>query len=335
MIHEQPLPKLAKRMLRATFAVWLVEPGERVRAGQPICDVTTDKVTLEIDAITDGVVRHCFAAPGDLVPVSQTIALLTDTEDEPIPQELLDAAPKFAPAPPVSVSCDITPDLGDKLVSLNDMRAVIAQRMSIARHTMPHFYLTTDVDMTAAVEMRQTYKKKRLRFSYNDMLLKACGLSLRKYPQVASLYTPSGYVQRSRMHVGFAVATEPEGLVVPVIRDVDQKSLQEVSEEAKELARKARNKRLTQDDYGFGVFTLSNLGSYEVEQFTAIINPVNAAILATGKVIETVAAVHGEIRIIPQLKMTISSDHRVIDGVLAARFNGHLKYLMEHPQELL
>ncbi len=335
MIKELKLPKKASRMTTAIFSEWLVSTGDAVKKGQPICDVTIDKVTLEIACDVPGILTHKIAHRGQLVPVNGVMGLLTD-DGVPLKNTVVSEYPGFAPAPPMHVSCAITPDLGDSIVPMDAMRTVIAQRMSIARHEMPHFYLTTAVDMTEAIKLRQELKKKeRVRIAYNDMLIKAAGLALRKYPQVASLYTTQGYVRRSKMHVGFAVSLDPEGLVVPVVRNADIRPLKEVSKEAKELAKKSRNKHLTPDDYGFGVFTVSNLGTYDVEQFTAIINPVNAAILAVGKVIDTPVAVNRKVAIRPIMKITLSSDHRVIDGVLAAKFTGYLKHLMEHPELLL
>ncbi len=335
MIEELKLPKKASRMSTAIFAEWLISSGDKVTVGQPICDVTIDKVTLEIESNAEGILVHKIAHSGQLVPVGGVMGLLTP-DGAPLSNNIIKSYPGFAPAPPISVSCAITPDLGDSIVTMDAMRTVIAQRMSIARHEMPHFYLTTAVDMTGAIKLRQRIKREdKVRIAYNDMLIKAAGLALRKYPQVASLYTTQGYVRRSKMHVGFAVAVEPEGLVVPVVRDADTRPLKEVSNEAKELARKSRHKHLTPDDYGFGVFTVSNLGTYDVEQFTAIINPVNAAILAVGKVTETPVVVNHKVTIRPIMKITLSSDHRVIDGVLAAKFTGYFKSLMEAPEKLL
>jgi pyruvate/2-oxoglutarate dehydrogenase complex dihydrolipoamide acyltransferase (E2) component len=333
---EIRLPQLAKRMTNAVFAQWLVAPGDHIEKDQPICDVTIDKVTLEIDSSIDGYMAQPLAASGQLVPVGGVMALATAAPEEKLSRADIAAYPGFAPAPPVHANCAITPDLGDYIAPSDAMRTVIAQRMSIARAEMPHFYVTTTVDMTSAMELRQKLKStKQQRIAYNDMLIKASGLALRRYPEVASLYTTQGFVRRNHMHVGFAVSLEPAGLVVPVIADADLKSLHDVSEHAKELARKARNKRLTPDEYGFGVFTVSNLSSYDVEQFTAIINPVNAAILAVGKVQEAPVVRHHEICIRPLMKITLSSDHRVIDGVLAAKFNGYIKHLMENPEMLI
>lgn len=338
MTIEICLPRVAQRMTHAVFAQWLIDVGQVIKKGQPICDVTIDKVTLEIDSEVDGCVAHLIAAPGQMLPVNGVIALAVENPAEKITPATIANYPGFAPAPPLNamnISCAITPDLGDYIVPVDAMRAVIAQRMSIARAEMPHFYLTTVVDMTNAAELRQQLKKQKIRIAYNDMLIKASGLALRRFPQVASLYTAQGFIRRNHMNVGFAVATEPEGLVVPVVPDVDQKTLYEVSELAKDLARKSRDKRLTPDEYGFGVFTVSNLSSYDVDEFTAIINPVNAAILAVGKVQETPTVRHHEICIRPLMKITLSSDHRVIDGALAAKFNAHIKHLIENPQLLL
>jgi pyruvate/2-oxoglutarate dehydrogenase complex dihydrolipoamide acyltransferase (E2) component len=335
-ISEIPLPQLAKRMTTAVFAQWLVSVGDKIEKKQPLCDVTIDKVTLEIASEIEGYLAYPLAAAGQLVPVGGIMALATTTPDEKIPREKIVAYQRFAPAPPGFVNCAITPDLGDSLVPADVMRTIIAQRMSIARTEMPHFYVTTIVDMTAAIDLRRQLKTtQRQRISYHDMIIKAAGLTLRHYPEVASLYTSQGFVRRDRMHVGFAVAVEPNGLVVPVVVDVDEKSLFAVSETVKELTRKARSKRLTPDEYGFGVFTVSSLSSYDVDQFTAIINPVNAAILAVGKIAETPVVHHREICIRPLMKITLSSDHRVIDGVVSAKFNGHLKHLLENPEMLL
>lgn len=335
MIIEIRLPRLAKRMTHAVFAQWLVAPGEPLVKGKPVCDVTIDKVTLEIDSEEDGIMAHHIALPGQLVPVNGVLAVGKHAPADELTEEQIAAYPGFAPAPPVHVSCAITPDLGDYIVPIDAMRAVIAQRMSIARSEMPHFYVTTSVDMTNAMDLRQRLKKEKMRIAYNDMLIKAAGLALRRFPEVASLYTPQGFVRRNHMNVGFAVATEPNGLVVPVVEEADQKTLREVSDIAKELARKARSKRLTPDEYGFGVFTVSNLGSYDVDQFTAIVNPVNAAILAVGKVAEMPVVRHHELCVRPMMKITLSSDHRVIDGALAAKFNGYIKHLMENPEVLI
>jgi len=217
---------------------------------------------------------------------------------------------------------------------LNAMRSTIARRMTQSKLAAPHFYLTTNVDMTAAQELRLKLKKEGARISINDMIIKACGLALRRFPRVASVYTPHGYIRRDRMHVGFAVALDNEGLVVPVVRDVDRRTLAEIAADTKALIDKARANRLTVDDYSGGVFTVSNLGTFDVDHFTAIINPGESAILAVGKIVEKPVVLKGEIVIRPMMNITLSSDHRTIDGVLAARFAGCVKELLEKPEAL-
>ncbi|MCX7935009.1 MAG: 2-oxo acid dehydrogenase subunit E2, partial [Planctomycetota bacterium] len=171
--------------------------------------------------------------------------------------------------------------------------------------------------------------------SINDMIIKACGLALRRFPRVASVYTPQGNISRDRIHVGFAVALDNEGLVVPVVRDVDRKSLAQIAADTKVLIDKARSNRLTVDDYSGGIFTVSNLGTFDVEHFTAIINPGESAILAVGKICEKPVALKGAIAVRHMMNITLSSDHRTIDGVLAARFAGCVKELLEKPEALM
>jgi pyruvate dehydrogenase E2 component (dihydrolipoamide acetyltransferase) len=239
------------------------------------------------------------------------------TSERPVTEEMARAAPAIT---------------GGKPEPLSNMRAIIADRLSRSKRAIPHFYLTTAVDMSAAVEFRLSQQKKH---SFNDLLIKAVGLALREFPRVASVYTPQGYVRRDHMNVGLAVATESGGLVVPVIRDADMLSLDEISTRTRELIDKARKGRTDPSDCAGGAFTVSNLGMYPVDEFVAIINPGEAAILAVGAMIETPVARDGEVQVRPMMKMTLSCDHRVIDGAMAAAFNARIKALLESPAETL
>jgi len=328
------LPKLFQSMKNGTMAAWLVEPGAFVEEGKPLCDITTHKVTLEVEAPVSGYLRTTFPVPGDRVPVNAPIAVITPTPDEAIAESMLSTIPEYGPAPRYE-GCKL-PDYENLTITpIGGMREIIADHMTFAKDTIPHFYLTTIVNMSGAMELRTELKKDKLRISYNDMLIKAVAVALDKYPRVAAMYTTRGFIERNRMNVGFAVVVGEDGLVVPVIRDADKKTLAEVSQEAKDLATKARNKKLTPEDYGDSVFTVSNLGSYDVDQFTAIAIPGESGILAVGKVTEYPVVVKGEIVIQPMMKITLSSDHRVIDGVLAAHFCSYVKQLMETPQRLI
>lgn len=328
MIQRIILPPLAQRMKEATVALWRVKIGERISRGQVLCEVIMDKVTLEVESPTEGILRHILAPEGYVVPVEEALAIVGDP-DEAIPPEFFETS-AYLPSPP---PCDLPPEERASLEPLDAMRRIIAQRMVAAKQA-PHFYLTTTVDMTAAYALRQRLKSQGIRATYTDMWIRASALALKKFPRACSLFTPCGYLRRDRIHIGFAVALEPEGLVVPVIRDADQKPLVQIAEESKSLIQKARSHRLTPDEYGMGVFTISNLASYEVDHFVAILNPGESAILAIGKTVDTPVVLDGTIVIRPLTQITLSSDHRTIDGVLAARINGEIKRWMEAPEGL-
>lgn len=214
---------------------------------------------------------------------------------------------------------------------LSSMRATIARRLSLSKRVIPHFYLTTMVDMSASIELRKRYNKE---ISFTDIFIKIAAMTLRKYPRVASVFTPEGCTPRDHINIGFAVALSDDGLVVPVIREPEFLSLHEIAAQTKVLISKAHSKKLTLWDFEGGVFTISNLGMYEVDEFSAIVNPGESAILALSKIHDTPTAIDGQVVVRPLMKMTISCDHRVIDGALAGEFNGAVKASLESPEEL-
>lgn len=338
MSHPVRVPRYCDCLGPARVVDWLVAEGDSVTAGQEVCRIEADKVTIDLDSPADGELRAILTPAGQSIPPGTIIGLVT-VPGEAIPDADL-VPPETVPAhayPPVpQLLTEEKPDTGTgEPEPLDAMRSVLARRMTESKLSAPHFYLTTVVDMTAPTELRARLKKDKIRATYNDMLIKAAGLSLREFPRVASVFAGGGYLARDEMNVGFAVATEPEGLVVPVIREADTKPLADIATETKELIQRARKNRLTPADYAGGVFTVSNLGSFDVDQFTAIVNPGESAILAVGKVVDTPVALKGEVAIRPLMKITLSSDHRVIDGALAARFAGHLKSLMQSPDKLV
>ncbi len=332
MIHEIVLPKLAQSMNGAVLGCWRVTAGDQVKPGDVLCEIVVDKVTLEVESEVTGVIRLLCARPGDVLAVGDLMAIAADRDME-IPEALAQRA-ENRPARDFScarASCRLPQG---KAEPLSPMRTIIAERMSRSARTAPHFFVTTIIDMGAALEFRATCKKEKIRFSVNDLLIKACALALVKFPRVGSIYTSSGYRCRERINVGFAAAAGDDGLLVPVVRNADRKSVPEIAAETRELISRVRKHKLTPDDYGDSIFTVSNLGTFEVDEFSAIINPGESAILAVGKTVETPCARKGEIVIRPLMKITLSSDHRTIDGVLAARFNACVKSLMEKPEEL-
>jgi pyruvate dehydrogenase E2 component (dihydrolipoamide acetyltransferase) len=212
------------------------------------------------------------------------------------------------------------------------MRRIVGERMTQSKQTAPHFYLTMDTDMTEVNRRRSALREKgeQLIPSINDCILRACARALKDFPSLNAAFTDQRVELYSDINIGVAVALE-EGLVVPVIRNADGLSLQELAKQSRELADKAQKKKLFPLDYEGGTFTVSNLGMFGVDSFIAIINPPQCAILAVGQVGPRVVP-HGEgIAVRPIMTMSLSADHRVVDGAIAARFLQEVKRLLEAP----
>lgn len=217
-------------------------------------------------------------------------------------------------------------------VKLTAMRRIVSERMTKSKQTAPHFYLSIDADMNEVTRQRNALKAKGEQEipSVNDFTLYATARALREVPSLNAAFTNEGVQFYSDVNIGVAVALE-EGLVVPVIRNADRLSLQELGKQSRDLAEKAQKKKLLPSDYEGGTFTISNLGMFGVDSFIAIINPPQCAILAVGRVAPRVVP-HGEgIAVRPLMTMTLSADHRIIDGAIAARFLQEVTRLLEKP----
>jgi pyruvate dehydrogenase E2 component (dihydrolipoamide acetyltransferase) len=215
-------------------------------------------------------------------------------------------------------------------VQLTPMRRIVGERMTESKRTAPHFYLTMDADMSAITRQRSMLKENESSLvpSINDFILSASAQALRDFPSLNAAFSEEGVRVYSDINIGMAVALD-EGLVVPVIRNADRLSLENLAKQSRDLADKAQNKRLLPSDYEGGTFTVSNLGMFGVESFVAIINPPQCAILAVGQVTPRVVA-HGEgIAVRPMMTLSLSADHRVVDGAIAARFLQEIKKLLE------
>ncbi|HZT96551.1 MAG TPA: dihydrolipoamide acetyltransferase family protein, partial [Chloroflexota bacterium] len=220
----------------------------------------------------------------------------------------------------------------DEQVPVSRMQQTVAARLSESKVTAPHFYVTTEVDMTQAVGFRLQINEAEpsLKLSFNDLIVKACGLALQTFPGVNASWQNGSIVRHGRVSVGIAVDL-PDGLIVPVLKDVNRKGLRQVAQEAHELIARSREGKGRGDDFDGGTFTVSNLGMYGVDQFTAIINPPESAILAVGAIAEKPVAVDGQVALRHRMRLTLSSDHRVIYGATAAQFLAELRRVLEHP----
>jgi pyruvate dehydrogenase E2 component (dihydrolipoamide acetyltransferase) len=217
------------------------------------------------------------------------------------------------------------------------MRKTIARRMTLSKTTTPHFYITTEIDMERAIAMRQALNElvdDEARISFNDMILKAVANALQQFPRMNVSYVDDTIRSHQRVHVSMAVALD-DGLITPVIRDCDRKSLGEVAREAKELAERARARRLKPEEYTGGTCSVSNLGMFDVEAFGAIINPPEAAILAVGTIKQQPVVVDGQLSVGYRMKVTLSGDHRAVDGATGAQFLQIIKRLLEQPLTLM
>jgi pyruvate dehydrogenase E2 component (dihydrolipoamide acetyltransferase) len=216
--------------------------------------------------------------------------------------------------------------------SVSQMRKIIAQRLAESKFSAPHFYLTIEIDMDNAIKARKAVNDAIApqKISFNDMVIKAVAIALKKHPQVNSSWLGDKVRYNNHVNIGVAVAVE-EGLLVPVVRNADLKPMAQIGDEVRVFADKAKNKKLQPDDWAGNTFTISNLGMFGIEEFTAIINPPDACILAVGGIIEKPVVKNGQIIPGNRMKVTLSCDHRVVDGAVGSAFLQTLKGYLENP----
>ena len=224
---------------------------------------------------------------------------------------------------------------GTSELPLSQMRKTIARRLSESKFTAPHFYLTVDVNMERAAEARKAINALgKVKISFNDIVVKACALALRQHPMVNASWTNEKIILHGDINIGVAVAVE-EGLVVPVLKRADYMPMSQINEQVKDMAGRARNKKIKTDELQGNTFTISNLGMFGIEEFTAIINPPDACILAVGAIIEKPIVVEGNIKVAKMMKITLSCDHRIVDGAKGAEFVQTVKANLENPLHML
>lgn len=235
---------------------------------------------------------------------------------------------------PGGVRAPVRPGAGPAFedVPLTQIRKTIAKRLAQSIGPVPTFYLTTDVDMTRAAEARDALNAlgSEGKVSFNDIVIKATALALRQHRACNAWWQDDHIRYWNEVHIAMAVAVE-DGLITPVIRDADQKSLREIGTEARDLAARSRDRRLRPEEYTGGTFSVSNLGMFGIDDFTAIINPPEAGIIAVGRITQKVVVLDGAPVVRPRMRITMSCDHRVIDGATGARFLQTLRTLLENP----
>ena len=429
------MPALSPTMTQGNLARWLKKEGDPVRPGEPIAEIETDKATMEVEAVDEGVLGKILVPAGtEGVKVNTPIALLLGEGEDaraleaqpapgPVPAvapaeadaEVKPAAPAPAPAvpavaagtpegrifasplarrmaaqagldlrtikgtgpggrivkadieaalaaarpavaptavpapppapavtapavaPPTPAPVTPPPGVAFDEIPLTNMRKTIARRLSEAKATIPHFYLTIDVGLDALLDLRAKLNARPnvdYKLSVNDFVIKAVALALRKVPDCNASFAGDKILRWRDVDVAVAVAIEG-GLVTPVVRKADQKTLSVISAEMKDLAARARAGKLKPEEFQGGGFTISNLGMYGIREFAAIINPPQACILAVGAA-ERRPVVEGEAIVARTLMtVTLSTDHRVVDGALGAEFLRAFKALIEDPMGLL
>ncbi len=391
------MPKFGMAQEEATILRWYKEVGERVEKGEPLLEVQTDKVSMDVEAPADGMLLKIKYEANQVVPVTVVIAYIGEAgeavaEDEaPLQraEETAEASAAVAPAEaweaplgaaggkvratPVarklaqSKGIDIALVKGtgpnglirgedveayaatqtvfqsgaavvrDEAVPLVGVRRTIAKRMQGSWQTAPHITFTVTIDMTAAEAQRAAWNERRLpreaKLSVTGLIIKAVASLLPKHPYLNASAAEEEIGLHRQVNIGMAVAVD-DGLIVPVVKGADRLSLEEIARVSRELAERARAGRLTLEDVQGGTFTVSNLGMFGVEQFTAIINPPESAILAVGTVKPGLIIVDGRVAVGQMMRVTLSMDHRVADGAMAGRFLADLSAILEQPEGL-
>jgi pyruvate dehydrogenase E2 component (dihydrolipoamide acetyltransferase) len=311
-LAPSPAPAVGGRVLASPLAKRMAKD-----MGLELADITGTGPNGRI--IRLDVERRASHAPAPRAVASGPVAV-------PSPFSAPAPAPSRRPAPSPT-----GPEYSDE--PLSSMRKVIATRLVQSKAPVPHFYLAIEVNMQRVKELRESANllDPELKLSYNDVILKACAAALRQNPEVNASFQGESIRYHHRVHLGMAVATDGGGLITPVLRNADTKNLAEVSRESKDLAARARTRKLLPEEYTGSTFSISNLGMMGIDEFSAVINPPEGAILAVGAVAEKPVVVDGRVEAGLRCRLTLSCDHRVVDGAIGAKFLQSLKQILENP----
>ncbi|MCW3104647.1 MAG: pyruvate dehydrogenase complex dihydrolipoamide acetyltransferase [Bacteroidetes bacterium] len=401
------MPKLSDTMTEGVVAKWHKKVGDKVKSGELLADIQTDKATMEFESFQDGVILHIGVEEGKGAAVDSILAILgkggedvkaiieadknkgdkgeevksekevekavgnkqlastevkkesTSTNNNAERMKISPLAKKLAEEKGISVNMLKGSGDGGRIVKrdidnfksggtpgfvaeesfreepVSQMRKTIAKRLGESKFSAPHFYLTMEIDMDEAIKAREAINTVAgIKISFNDIVIKAVASSLRKHPKVNSSWLGDKIRYNDHIHIGVAVAVE-DGLLVPVVRFADGKTLTRIGTEVRNFAVKAKDKKLQPSDWEGNTFTISNLGMFGIEEFTAIINPPDACILAVGGIKQTPVVKNGQIVPGNVMKLTLSCDHRVVDGATGSAFLQTLKHNLENPVLML
>lgn len=332
------------RIVEADVLRFLEESKRRVEAAEPERLRVTPaarRLARELGVPLGGITG---TGPGGRITREDVLAAMPPEEPEPRPAEApVPAAevPAAVEARPVQAAEGpaLGPNLTGRMVPLSRKRRVTAQKMSLSARTVARITLTLEADMSEAVRVRQellpTYESQYgVRLSYNDLLILVLARALREHPHLNARWTDEGIALIDQVNVGLAMAVS-DGLIVPVVKGADGKTLAQIARATTELLARAREDRLGLEEITDGTFTLTNLGMYGIEVFTPIVNPPEVAILGVGKIVDKPVAVEGQVVVRPRMSLSLSVDHRVVDGAPAAEFLARVQQLLEKPYLLL
>ncbi|MEY2829148.1 MAG: hypothetical protein RIQ33_1006 [Bacteroidota bacterium] len=404
------MPRMSDTMTEGVIVAWHKKVGDKVKSGDLLAEVETDKATMELESYESGTLLYIGVEAGKAAVVNGILAVIgkdgedftsllsetTSTVETAVPVVVADTkaetntssnsnstsansndervkasplakaiaaekgidlhsikgsadngrivkrdlenisvAAETSASPTTTIAMPVVAGVESfEEVTLSQMRKTIARRLSESNFTAPHFFVTIEANMGNAMAFRKQAADAGIKFSFNDLMIKAVASAIRKHPKVNSSWLGDKIRYNHHIHIGMAVGMD-EGLVVPVLKFADQKSISQISVEAKQFVEKAKSKKIQPADMQGNTFTISNMGMFDVENFTAIINPPDACILAVGKIKETPIVENGEIKIGHVMKMTLSSDHRVVDGSIASGFLKSLKENLENPAMML
>ncbi len=400
------MPKMSDTMTEGVLAKWHKKVGDKVKSGDLVAEVETDKATMDFESFQEGTILYIGVEEGKAVPVDAIIAILGKEGEDykslltespaaatpaapavAAPAAIVEASSVAAPAAAAPIVTSTSSDtrvkaspLAKKIaqekginlnqisgsaengritkkdvenfkggasmpafvgvekyteVPVSQMRKTIAKRLAESLFTAPHFYLKMNIEMSSAMEARKIINDVApVKISFNDLVLKAVALSLKQHPKVNSSWLGDKIRYNEHVNIGVAVAVE-DGLLVPVVRFADGKALSQISTEVKTFVQKAKDKKLQPADWEGSTFTISNLGMFGIDDFTAIINPPDACILAVGGIQEQAVVKNGQVVPGNVMKVTLSCDHRVVDGATGAAFLQTLKQFLEEPMRML